>query len=293
MKVRVSTSPRRMRLLAAVIAAVVALAAVPLASWAAGLYSASSPAPVRTNQPVAYAPIGAPMSGELSGIAPADALARVVARMDSNMFATVSIGKPPTADDWQGNWLYATINVDSLTNAAYLPELWEADLLQGALAESMNAGQRDLANVVVGSTFTARLPDGSEATLGGGAGDVAAYQEFAAPTDDNAVAQAQTVLSKFGLATIDVRVLHPLDSALYVVAQVKDVNTLANQLNVLQNDLLGSPLEFEGLYLEIRDSSGQPIVRSASAFRSGAGHIWAKPDLGVDLGVSSAGAPAR
>jgi hypothetical protein len=233
---------------------------------------------------VEYAP--ASFSAVASAPPAHQALEQILSGVDPDTFVSAGIGSAPSPDDWQGNWFYATVKADAIKDAADLPALWEADLVQGALAEDLDEDQPNLANVIVGSSFSVQLPDGSIKPADGGAGDVAAGQSFSNAPDDQIIAAAKSTLASYGLQPHEVRVLHPLGPALYVVATVADLKKIQGQLELLRHDLIGKPALYEGLYLELRDSAGESLARYAIALRSGTGRLWIRPGLDVDLGTA-------
>ena len=81
-------------------------------------------------------------------------------------------------------------------------------------------------------------------------------------------------------------VLHPLGPALYVVAQMRSTGMPPGETaGAIAQALLGSPTKYEGYYLEIDTAAGQPAIRTAVDFRSGAGHLWFDPAYESATGI--------
>lgn len=212
---------------------------------------------------------------------------RVLHGLDTTVFTRVKIGPAPSAHDWQGMWFYADVKVPSATNGQQVPAEWQAELAQGALADLLNTSrQSNTANVIVGSTITGILPNGTSMQVAGGAGDVTSGQVFTAPSDTSAIQiRTTSVLTSFGLDLISIKTWRPLGTAISVVASVPDLRLLSGKLNKLTSAIEGSPAQYDGVYLEIRNRRGVPIVRTATALRIGAGSLWIKPGLGVRFGT--------
>ncbi len=205
------------------------------------------------------------------------------------MFANIRLGDAPSADDWQGLWFYATVEGATDADGGALPSIWEADLAQGAIADRLAGGNSNVADVVVGSTIQFDPGDGRIVPVTGGAGDVRAGQSFGpqpGESDESIKASIKKTLSAFGLNPAEIKILHPLDPAVYIVATVPDPADIDGSFDEIRTALLGDPVRYEGLYLEIDLANGTPIVRNATAFRSGAGRLWITP--GYDGVVGSA-----
>lgn len=278
---------RSTRLLAVVVALVVAASTLAAIVLSAPANSARVKPAKRANDTSAYAPVRFQARNAARVPAAQQALPTVLRGLDASAFVSADLGAAPTSDDWQGRWFYATVRAPSVSNAGALFNTWQAELAQGALAEVMDVNEPDLANVIVGSTIQAQLPDGTTAVVGGGAGDIAAGQQFRFPADDaHAVGQARKIVKQFGLRPGSVRVLHADGAALAVTATVASRHQLAGIVGRLKDALLGSPARYVGLYLELRDSSGAPLVKVAVALRTGVGTFWTRPGFTEDVGIA-------
>jgi hypothetical protein len=201
--------------------------------------------------------------------------------LDADLFASVSFGPPPKGrQETSGLWMSATMKG---AHEDGIQAHWEADLAQGAVADRLAGDATNLRDVIVGSDETLVHPDGSTEDIGGGAGDISPGQVFAAQESgqsDEAIEEAiRTVLSKYNLTEHQVRVLHPLGPAVYIITQEPSVETLDKAFPNLWADLTGDPFNYDGLYLQIDGPDGAPLVEEAVAARSGAGVLWFAPGL--------------
>lgn len=217
------------------------------------------------------------------------AIAQTLAGMPKVDFASLTVSPPEGRDSSAGLWMHATMNVESQAAGASIPAYWEACLAEGAIAERLAGDASNLGEVLAGVHIQARYPDGSTAEQGGCGGDVAPGGLFAADaenmTDDEIVGSVKSALAEFGLTPNEIKVLHPLGPAVWVVASAASTDSIAGQFNAIQDAILGSPYRYEGLYLEIRGQDGEPLVRAATAFRAGTGSVWFAPGMDNDLGI--------
>jgi hypothetical protein len=218
------------------------------------------------------------------------ALAEASKKLTPGVLVSASLGASPSARARQGTWLYVTVAAPAVADGQEIESLWEADLLQGVLAESQSGGQGNLADAVVGSSFSVKLPDGVVVPdVGGGAGDVRAGQTFGGETqesDEVLIQRVKDALASHGLQSVEVRMLRVGEPAALIVAQVTDPSAIHGDFEGIREAVLGSPIGFEGLYLEIRDASGKAFVRTSTAYRTGAGRLWVQPGLDDVVGVS-------
>jgi hypothetical protein len=270
-------------LVVSAIAAAVAISGTAVATFAIAKSHTSHTDPTRV-QPAAYAPIGAREKPLVGATATAQAITQITAGLDRGTLtgadlATARAGYP-------GRWLFTEITCASTQNGAIIPAEWQADLAQGAIAER-TATTGDLRDAVSGAQMRVTLANGSTITVLGGAGDVATGQHFATPPNDPAaILYARKTLAAFKLRPVSMRVFHPLGDALSVVATVNDLRTVAGRFDAIQDALLGARARYEGLYLELRTVTGTVVARSSVSLRTGAGRLWVRPGLPVDLGTA-------
>jgi hypothetical protein len=160
--------------------------------------------------------------------------------------------------------------------------LWQANLLSGAVVDEFRA--RGFAGIAE-AHGTLVTPDGQQQPIGGGFGHVEANQVF----DDVPGSIATTIANaawRFGLRSTRVSTVRALQPAVVIHTTTDTPTASVNALihsGGLSSILGGSPTRFEGVYLEIRDTSGAPIYISATAARAGSATFWADPSLGLQM----------
>lgn len=128
-------------------------------------------------------------------------------------------------------------------------------------------------------------PEGQQQPIGGGFGHVAPNQVF----NDVPGSIGTTIANaarRFGLRSTRVSTVTALQPAVVIHTTTDTPTASVNALihsGGLSSILGGSPTRFEGVYLEIRDTSGAPIYISATAARAGAATFWADPSLGLQM----------
>ena len=224
-------------------------------------------------------------STELGGTQPSVASDIAIQRVQQGLDPVVSklvLGSPPVGaiTNNDGLWLYATLTgVKGDENGQAIPLAWEADLAQGALADMLAGSAKRLDDVIAGSSIQLDTGDGSmPVQIDGGAGAVAAGQIFgsqvAGLADDQIEADVTGTLKRFGLEANTIKVLHPLGPAVYIVATVTDISMLESKFEALRAAIDGDPIRYEGVYIQINDPLGSPMVRASTSYRSGAGRVW-------------------
>jgi hypothetical protein len=183
---------------------------------------------------------------------------------------------PPELRD--GRWLYTTVNAKSGKGPDVARSVWEGDLVAGALRDELH-----LAHVhgdLIASNVSVLLPNGTLfPNLGGGLGTVAFAQSFSSPNDAELKASLRKAATDLNLQVLDVGVLHPLQSAPALVVQASEPTRFVEQEGLILERLFQPAARYEGTYLEARDSAGDPFFIQASAFRTGVGQRWIRPDL--------------
>jgi hypothetical protein len=235
----------------------------------------------RTARPDSVGTVASPTAAPLAG---PDAVRAALEPLDSTMFVSAHVGPPPPAGaDGARDWFYATLNVPGTTDGQDYPELWEADLAAGVTAERMS-DCASLDDAISGSQYEGVLPDGTTVKEQGGFGNMAAGQRFASPASDSQVIQSVTREAESTHFTIEtIRVLHPLDDALYLAVTADEPVTDTAGISKLLDHLLAKPVEFEGVYLQVTSpDTGDVVFRQATAYRAGAGRTWTAPSLSGD-----------
>lgn len=268
--------------------------AVGLALLVAGVGAASASGVLdgSGSTPMSYAP----STGDITQAPdPTSAERMVLQGLDQSLFESVSFDDPPSPKYRPGLWMYVTMRGTTVSDGNYLPTLWQAELAQGAIADHLSAGVTNLADVIEGSTILLDTGDGAAPReIGGGAGDVAAGQIFGAQSSQASDATISThvksALEGVGLSPQEVRVLHPLGAAVYIRASIDDPSKIQGQFDSILNSVQAGG-EYEGIYLEIEASDGTPLVRSANAYRIGAGSVWFAPGNDELLNINHGGKP--
>lgn len=137
---------------------------------------------------------------------------------------------------------------------------WLASLVAGAVAELMRTNQSSLDQVIQGGDFVHTGPHGTQVTEQLGMGQ-AAQEYFDSPSDPDLRDRVDQVAQHFGLTVASVRVLHPLDSALDVRLVVPPGH-VSWTMGDLDRELMGSPVDIEGLYVELDSPSGRVLLQA-------------------------------
>lgn len=181
--------------------------------------------------------------------------------------------------------LHLDVSAGNFDKGGAIRAFWEGSLLQGAIAEDLATGS-DTSTGVSSGVFAVHLQDGTVKELAAGAGKVVAGQVFArldGAGQQRVSGEIVAVAASFGLRVASTKFVSYRDDAVAIVAEVRPGGSLRD-FESLRVALTGSPARYEGVYLEVRDSSGTPIAISATAFRSGAGVLWVDPALSGRIG---------
>lgn len=154
-------------------------------------------------------------------------------------------------------------------------EGWLGQLVEGAVGELVRTNQKTLAQVL-GAEVVTRTRSGRQVTTPLGMGYSPLGHRFNSPSDADLRQRATDVADKYRLEVDSVEVLHPLDSALAVTFTVP-LGPVSWTLYQLTNDLQGSPIDVEGLSIQLNSPSGQPLLRVANGERAKGGGGWFAP----------------
>jgi hypothetical protein len=91
------------------------------------------------------------------------------------------------------------------------------------------------------------------------------------------------VADTYGLTLDSVEVLHPLESALAVTFSVPP-GPVSWTLTQLTHDLQGSPVDVEGLSLQLDSPSGRALLHVAYGGRAAGGGGWYAHGQGIRFG---------
>ncbi len=266
---RRSSRPRRVLIAVAVTALAVAGASTALA------LGIGSP----TVAPVTYAPTyGWTATIPSSATTPSAIVSAVADRANLGTALRVSLSTPPAWATRHGDWLSFDVATDGSV-AGNIHAAWEADLVQGVVAEAFAA--RGMGHVI-GSNITGDLPSGQTVALQGGMGDVAAGQRFLSSSDAAIQQHVEAVLAQANLTPVSITVMHVGQPAPAVIVQTNDPSAAAAAATPTIRALFGArPPLYEGYFFEIEDAAGTPILAASASFRTGAGREWVDPSVGA------------
>jgi hypothetical protein len=228
-----------------------------------------------------YVPVGPHRAPQL----PEEALAQTVAGL-SDAVRSATLGPAPnTPDATVGLWVHLETAGDGSDPVLPMEADWEASLLLGAMADRTTSDGY-LSSVIKGLVIDDIASDGTATTAWQPTNnDIVAGQRFQPPGDDPEIERMTTAtLTQFGLEPVSITVLHPLDAALTVITILRSPEAMNGRLAELQTILTGTPIQYEGVYLEVRLPDGSPIAKLATAFRGGRGSQWERPELEDILG---------
>jgi hypothetical protein len=129
-------------------------------------------------------------------------------------------------------------------------EVWLGQLIEGAVGELVRTNNQKTLAEVLGAEVVTPTPRGHLVTTPLGMGYSPLGHRFNSPRDADLRQRATDVADKYGLRVDSVEVLHPLDSALAVTLTVPR-GPVSWTLYQLTNDLLGSPIDVEGLSIQL------------------------------------------
>lgn len=226
--------------------------------------------------------------GDLEGLSAAEALGVIFERLpEENDIASASLGAappdfeltdraveaPPELKD--GKWLYFTVKAQSDSWEA-IRSVWEADLVAGVFRDAMHA----LGETLFATRIALALPDGRVVDSSfGGLGDVTFHQQFDSPDLASSDEELRDLASREGLKVLSIDYLKIDQIAPILVLETSEPARVVHDSGQLVLKLFGDPPRYEGYYLEVRDSGGDPVFVQSTAFRAGAGRWWVRPDL--------------
>lgn len=207
----------------------------------------------------------------LPGPAPQDAVAQVLASLGDPSVRGAEVVSDPNEPSCTSPCLRVSLDNDADHG---VKEAWLAHLVVGAVAELIRTDQTNLGMVLAGEITTRGSNGRVHTALLSGSGPVG--QRFNSPSDSALRERVAGVAAKYGLGVESVELLHPLDSALAVTLTVPpgDVSWTINQLT---DELLGSPADVEGLFVQLESPTGQPLIRIAYRERTRGGGGWFAP----------------
>jgi len=183
------------------------------------------------------------------------------------------------------------VTVTLTRNDDGVPDVWLADLAVGAVAERSHSDPAVANDVVSSATAVGPGKGGDTVTTTLGVGAVRLGQVFGSPSDSALIAYVADVAERHGLTIADLQILHPLESALSVKFVVPDGATIDWTIDGLRTELVGESPDVEGVFIELDDSHGQPLLQSGVAYRTGEGGLWFAPGQDARFGAVHGGTP--
>lgn len=227
----------------------------------------------------------APRRGPIPAVAgtPARVVSTIAARLPLVAAARVVTGAIPVSDEGnatrKARVLEYDLRVSSFGGSAISEALWQGDLLSGAVADEYCARGFGTIEEIRGTLVT---PNGKRSPVGGGLGNVFHDQVFN-EVPGSIGATITSAAAQFGLRDVEVSTVQGLQQAIVIRATTDTpARTVAELRRSGVGALLGGPSQrFEGVYLEVRDTSGKPLYVVETASRDGEGGGWLTPSLGT------------
>jgi len=217
------------------------------------------------------------------GLTAAEATAQVLAGLAGTPVHTITLGSPPSTSGITGApWV--TVGVVGV-NPSSIESNWFGALAQGAVADLMRSDAPTTQAVIGGGEVVGLNNTGIQVSNVLGTGFVVGGQKFASPSDDALRAHVHEVALKFGLEVRMLTIVHPLNSAMSVSFTVPDSATMSWTIDELRAELDGSPKMLEGSFIQIYSSSGQWLLSSVVAYRTGLGGLSFAPGQDARFGA--------
>ncbi len=208
-------------------------------------------------------------------------LQQIMARVDSGAFAGATVADPPAGFDQFKNGAVSWITLTGPASTEQGPEavkpLWESMLVAGAYRD-LSAGQGVTPDAGFSTAFV--NPDGSPSDYGGN-------QFVLGPTPDEAPADysqdqmTQLItqnVAKLGVTLTSINYVQPNQYAPLVVLTTDDPAGFV-KADYSLNRVFGDVGKYEGVYVEVDDSAGDPAVIIGVSNRIGETTRWIRSDL--------------
>lgn len=268
------------------IAAVIATAGIAAAAAMMGPPPASKDD--HTGDPVTYAgglaTARAPIASDGTSMNGDTAAEQVKRGLSDSQVAGVTTESTPAG-------LEVTISLTH--NDDRVRDVWLSDLALGAVAELMRSDQAVANDLISSATAVGPGEDGDSVTTHLGIGAVRLGQVFGSPSDSSIAANAAEVADRYGLEIADLVILHPLESALEITFVVPRDATVDWTIDQLRADLVGKSPNVEGIFIELDDPNGQPLLQSGAAYRTGSGGLWFASGQDERFGAVHGGLPGQ
>ena len=215
----------------------------------------------------------------------ADSIIAAVKARVPNVLSLQITSDPISNGSGNGTKNYWIAHIDIAAPADHGPDvaraMWESNLVGGALLTGFT--QARLAPPF-GVDMTVVTPDGARDHVGGGLGKVVPDQVFDAVTPELQTRVARNAASQ-GLTNVRVSTFQVVNDVIEIQATTTAPPAAAASAFYKArglNGLLGeSENNFEGVYFQLDDANGHPILIESTAPRAGGGGYWAAPSTGI------------
>lgn len=209
------------------------------------------------------------------GLTGAQAMARVLAGFAGTPVRKITIGgakvtNGPTDAPW------VTVNVAGVDPTG-VEANWLGALAQGAVADLMRRGEPTTQAVIGGGEVVGPNNSGQSVSTVLGTGFIAGGQQFASPNDGLLRSRINEVALTFGLKVRALTILHPLESAISVSFTVPDNAKVSWTIDQLRAAVEGTPRTVEGSLIQLYSTSGELLLSSGAAYRTGLGGLSFAP----------------
>jgi hypothetical protein len=274
-----NSSRSRRRLVIGVVVSLTMFGGVAFASIPTG-GSQSPQMPLTTGQAGSYS------SGHFaagSGLTSAQSVTQALVGFAGVSVQKITVGSAKsTSGPTNAPWV--TVNVAGVDPAG-LEANWLGALAQGAVADLMRRDEPTTQAVIGGGEVVGLNNSGQPVSTVLGTGYIAGGQQFASPSDGLLRLRIQDVALKFGLAVRTLTILHPLESAISVSFTVPDNAKVSWTIDQLRAAVEGSPRTVEGSLIQLYSTSGEHLLSSGCAYRTGLGVLSFAPGQDVRFGA--------
>lgn len=266
------------------IASLVCVAVVASASGVAAAVLTSGPpadhAPLQLAPGLASTQTAAPsLGGDASSIT--DTIKARVPNIVSLTLSEDPITSASGTSTFQALVVHVKVAESAAGGAGVAQAMWTGNLVGGAVKTAFSQARLTVPESV---DVTLVRPDGSTDHIGGGMGNVVPNQQFDSVSSD----VQSTVLKNAaleGFANVRFSTFAVVDDVIQIQAATSESPpTAANSFMHAGGlgGLLGQSVnDFEGVYFELDDETGKPLLINAANPRDGAGVFWADPSTGL------------
>lgn len=178
-----------------------------------------------------------------------------------------------TAATWVPGPHGATMTVRLSRNDDGVTSEWYSQLLIGAVGNLLRVGQKSINQEITSATAIGPGNHGHTTRTGLGVGAVTLGQEFKSPPDAAIASHVRAVAKRYGLKVGSLHVIHPIDTALAVTFIVPNKAKINWTIDQLRTALVGNKPDVEGVLIDLQSPSGQTLLQSGVAYRTGDGAL--------------------